>query len=271
MHHLIPRVLDLETRNKMGFDRHQIKNSGKWEIYVKYRQIVSRFLTDRTRSGSLFVGQRSYVDLAIYLARFLTEELQWASLTPVFPWILSNFSPDIYENTKLIYHAPSSSFYRWYFPKPHHRITWKTFWNLGHSASTLGFQSNAHKKIGVNSTHLPTRLASWLRRAMLLGWCLSRLSQGLVQRLGYHQGQAALIQRRGSKCQGSLKGCSGTSNHRGTTGTFIDGGTCSSSILSILPAWIVYSRKFIYFLSMWTLFKFKLHTLGLAHHYLEGN
>ena len=76
MHHLIPRVLDLETRNKMGFDRHQIKNSGKWEIYVKYRQIVSRFLTDRTRSGSLFVGQRSYVDLAIYLARFLTEELQ---------------------------------------------------------------------------------------------------------------------------------------------------------------------------------------------------
>ena len=52
------------------------KDSGKWEIYVKYRQIISQFLTDRTRSGTLFVGQSRYVDLAKCLALFLTEDME---------------------------------------------------------------------------------------------------------------------------------------------------------------------------------------------------
>ena len=54
---------------------HHIEDPGKWEIYVKYRQIVSRFLTDRTRAGALFVGQNRYIGLAKYLAPFLTEEM----------------------------------------------------------------------------------------------------------------------------------------------------------------------------------------------------
>ena len=57
-------------------DYRQIEDSGKWEIYLKYRQIVSRFLTDETRSGSSFVVQSSYVSLAKDLALFLTEDME---------------------------------------------------------------------------------------------------------------------------------------------------------------------------------------------------
>jgi hypothetical protein len=58
----------------MRLNYHRIEDPGKWEIYVKYRQIVSRFLTDEARSGSLFVDQMSYGNLAKYLALFLTED-----------------------------------------------------------------------------------------------------------------------------------------------------------------------------------------------------
>ena len=60
----------------MSHDYHQLKDPGKWEIYVKYRQIVSQFLTDGSRSGHLFVDRRSYVRLAIFLALFLTEDME---------------------------------------------------------------------------------------------------------------------------------------------------------------------------------------------------
>jgi len=75
IHHLIPRVLDLRPTHLTRLDYHRMEDSEKWEIYVKYRQIVSHFLTDRARSGSLFVDQNSYVDLAKYLALFLTENM----------------------------------------------------------------------------------------------------------------------------------------------------------------------------------------------------
>jgi hypothetical protein len=75
----------------------QIEESRKWEIYVKYRQIVSQFLTDRARSGNLFVVRSRYVGLAKYfkyLALLLTANMKRASFTSVFPWILPNLSPE---------------------------------------------------------------------------------------------------------------------------------------------------------------------------------
>jgi hypothetical protein len=77
IHHLIPQILHLTQKAIVSHNYPYIdhEDSGKWEIYVKYRQIVSQFLTDRTRSGSLFVGQRQYVDLAKCLALFLTEDM----------------------------------------------------------------------------------------------------------------------------------------------------------------------------------------------------
>ena len=86
---LIPRVLDL--RPTYTTERDQIEESGKWEIYVQYRHIVSRFLTDRTRSGDLFVGQNHYTGFAEYLSLFLSKALQYVSWTLVFPWIVSDF------------------------------------------------------------------------------------------------------------------------------------------------------------------------------------
>ena len=90
IHHLLPRVLDLESRPQDRMERNylQIESSGKWEIYVKYRHIVSQFLTDRTRSliavhqtpvgpymlnRHLFVGQKHYISFAEYLLYFLSE------------------------------------------------------------------------------------------------------------------------------------------------------------------------------------------------------
>ena len=76
IHHLIPRVLDLAMKYRSSYYYPRIEDSGKWEIYIKYRQIVSQFLTDRTRSGDWFVDQNSYVGLAKYLALFLTEDME---------------------------------------------------------------------------------------------------------------------------------------------------------------------------------------------------
>jgi hypothetical protein len=76
VHHLIPRVLDLTLGHTIQRDYRQIEDAGKWEIYVKYRQIISQFLTDGARSGRLFVESINYVDLAIYLALFLTEDME---------------------------------------------------------------------------------------------------------------------------------------------------------------------------------------------------
>ena len=91
IHHLIPQVLDIRAR-----DYPQIEDSDKWEIYVKYRKIVSRFLThsetwprpgiyprsiyrDSNQSPiDLFrwsSGQEQYVSLAEYLINFLSGDL----------------------------------------------------------------------------------------------------------------------------------------------------------------------------------------------------
>lgn len=43
-----------------------------WKIYVKYRQLLSDFLTDQRRSGALFVGPVHYLKLAKYFLLFLT-------------------------------------------------------------------------------------------------------------------------------------------------------------------------------------------------------
>lgn len=75
IHHLIPRVLDFRPYHLIASEYHEIRDLGKWKIYVKYRRILSRFLTDQTCSGSMFVGRSRYVDLAKYLAPFLTEDM----------------------------------------------------------------------------------------------------------------------------------------------------------------------------------------------------
>ena len=91
IHHLIPQVLDIMIMHTTALldSYHQIEDSGKWEIYVKYRQIVSRFLIGQTCCGiplnrdthnpSFFPawsrgGQKNYcVNLAKYLLRFLSH------------------------------------------------------------------------------------------------------------------------------------------------------------------------------------------------------
>ena len=89
IHHLIPQVLDMTHTAKLQVDYHEIEDSDsdKWEIYVKYRQIVSRFLIDQTccrnppySSKCIFLygyhwsrSQENYVNLAKYLLRFLWE------------------------------------------------------------------------------------------------------------------------------------------------------------------------------------------------------
>ena len=95
IHHLIPLVLDTRPNYWLGFslNDHQhikiTKISDKWEIYVEYRKIVSRFLIDQARSENPpdprfssvnfnFIrwsggGQKPYVSLAKYLHTFLSE------------------------------------------------------------------------------------------------------------------------------------------------------------------------------------------------------
>ena len=86
IHHLIPQVLDITGK----LDYRQIEDSDKWEIYVKYRQIVSRFLIGptccrippRTATTNFFFsawssgGQENYVNLAKYLLSFLSGDHQ---------------------------------------------------------------------------------------------------------------------------------------------------------------------------------------------------
>ena len=91
IHHLIPQVLDLRPKHTTQRYYRQIEDSHKWEIYVKYREIVSRFLVDHIRRASLsthrdpfsiywppphyFAGQEHYVGLAKYLLSLLSEGL----------------------------------------------------------------------------------------------------------------------------------------------------------------------------------------------------
>ena len=79
IHHLIPQVLDLTPKHTTECDYHYIEDSDNWEIYVKYRKIVSRFLIDHFRSDIGFYswsgGQDHYVSLAKYLLSFLSERL----------------------------------------------------------------------------------------------------------------------------------------------------------------------------------------------------
>ena len=87
IYYLIPQVLDISLLYMPKLDYHQFEDSDKWEIYVKYRQIVSQFLIGQTCCGiphntynpsesSLFYawsrrGQENYVNLAKYLLDFL--------------------------------------------------------------------------------------------------------------------------------------------------------------------------------------------------------
>ena len=95
IHHLIPQFLDLSRDIRPIEHRdyyHQIEDPDKWEIYVKYRKIVSRFLINQRPiyqppvnygrpplpyycSNLFVVGQERYVDLAKYLLEFLSETL----------------------------------------------------------------------------------------------------------------------------------------------------------------------------------------------------
>jgi hypothetical protein len=49
-------------------------NPQQWELYVKYRQLLSEFLTDRGRSGTLFVGTAHYLKLAPSFWSFIVGE-----------------------------------------------------------------------------------------------------------------------------------------------------------------------------------------------------
>ena len=98
--HHIPLVLDIVRPNYRSVDSNVYqrknlnstciifpKNSEKWEIYVEYRKIVSRFLIDQARSENSpdprfssvkFIrwsggGRKPYVSLAKYLLTFLSE------------------------------------------------------------------------------------------------------------------------------------------------------------------------------------------------------
>ena len=91
VHHLIPQILDLRPNYMLINYCRQIKDSDKWEIYVKYRKVVSQFqihqihqasLSDFQNSSSIyqphplyFTGQEHYVGLAKYLLSFLSEGL----------------------------------------------------------------------------------------------------------------------------------------------------------------------------------------------------
>ena len=75
IHHLIPQALDTNLLSNTGSGypqiMSQIVDSDKWEIYVKYRKIVSRFLIDRTALWSNGQEHWQYVSLARYLLNAL--------------------------------------------------------------------------------------------------------------------------------------------------------------------------------------------------------
>ena len=68
IHHLIPQIMDPSSLFRSD-DCHQIEDSDKWEIYVKYRKIVSRFLIDQMSKGEL---EKHSVSLAKYLLSSLS-------------------------------------------------------------------------------------------------------------------------------------------------------------------------------------------------------
>ena len=87
IHHLIPQVLDLRPKvhysgnesiilGTRQYNYHQIEDSDKWEIYVKYRKMVSQLLIDGRQSSMFLVVQEHYVSLAEYLLSFLSEGLR---------------------------------------------------------------------------------------------------------------------------------------------------------------------------------------------------
>ena len=95
IHHLIPQILDpardfqhpdpIWTQSAARDHCHQIEDSDKWELYVKYHKIVSQVLIDQNgtqiplNSQHFYlifwsVGhQEQYVSLANYLLRYLNE------------------------------------------------------------------------------------------------------------------------------------------------------------------------------------------------------
>ena len=87
IHHLIPLVLDIRPNYQQNDGIKIIQTSKKWEIYVEYRKIVSRFLIDQARSeiprdprfsSANFIrwtkgGQEPYVNLAKHLLTFLSK------------------------------------------------------------------------------------------------------------------------------------------------------------------------------------------------------
>ena len=104
IHHLIPHFLDRTPKYPLEREYYQIEDSDKWEIYVEYRKIVSRFLIDHIYSESwsltywpsiylpsiyrdsptyypvsffyrIYWSQKFYVSLANYLLSFLSEGL----------------------------------------------------------------------------------------------------------------------------------------------------------------------------------------------------
>jgi hypothetical protein len=74
-HHIIPRILDLRPKHTTERHHGQIEGAGNWEMYFKYRQIISEFLANPTRSGRLFVGQECYAPLAKHIIGLLSSDL----------------------------------------------------------------------------------------------------------------------------------------------------------------------------------------------------
>ena len=91
IHHLIPQVLDSTVNCFATPGSDYSKDSNKWEIYVEYRKIVSRFLIDQTHSEiphdprfSSFNffrwsrgGKEHYISLAKHLLSFFLSECHW--------------------------------------------------------------------------------------------------------------------------------------------------------------------------------------------------
>ena len=91
IHHLIPQALIQRRGRMMDYYCDRIEDSDNWDLYVKYRKIVSRFLitnqirssdiTDYSSTGGSFVhwsgGEEHYVSLAKYLLSLLSSKDLW--------------------------------------------------------------------------------------------------------------------------------------------------------------------------------------------------
>lgn len=62
-HHLILGVFNVNDAKRCTDDQ--------WETFIKYRQFLAEFLTDQSRSGTLFVGATQYINLCKHLWAFL--------------------------------------------------------------------------------------------------------------------------------------------------------------------------------------------------------